>query len=321
MSTSPEHALGLPPERRRRCGHATGEAPAPAREERHGARNGGGKRDPGQAILSQPLCAGAHRDRDRHRARALLSGSRRADEAARRRLHQDDQDDHRADHLLHRRAWHRQHAGHEKGRARRPQGADLLRGADHDRADRRPDRGEHPAARRRHERRREVARHQVDPGLRGEIQGAGHDPVPDGRHSQHGRRSVRVGRDPAGAVLRHPVRVRPAGARRARQGTAQRDRRGVVRPVRRGRDHHEGRADRGVRRDGVHHRQIRRGDALVAREADGRVLRDLHHLRRARARLLRLAGRLQHLQVHPLHQGRAADRARDIVLRSRCCRA
>ena len=33
-----------------------------------------------------------------------------------------------------------------------------------------------------------------------------------------------------------------------------------------------------------------------------------------RARLLRLAGRIQHLQVHPLHQGRAADRARHILL-------
>ena len=183
------------------------------------------------------------------------------------------------------------------------------------RADRRPHRGEHAAARRRHERRRQDARHQGHPGLRGEVQGAGHGPVPDGHHSQHRRRRVRVGRDPAGAVLRHPVRVRPAGARRARQGAAQRDRRGVLRAVRRGRDHHEGRADRRVRRDGVHHRQIRRGDAAVARQADGRVLRDLHHLRRVRARLLRLARGIQHLQVHPLHQGRAADRARHVVLR------
>ena len=43
------------------------------------------------------------------------------DEAARRRLHQADQDDHRADHLLHRRRRHRRHGGHEEGRQdRRP---------------------------------------------------------------------------------------------------------------------------------------------------------------------------------------------------------
>ena len=42
--------------------------------------------------------------------------ARRSDEAAGRRLHQDDQDAHRSDHLLHGRAWHREHEGHEEGR-------------------------------------------------------------------------------------------------------------------------------------------------------------------------------------------------------------
>ena len=37
--------------------------------------------------------------------------------------------------------------------------------------------------------------------------------------------------------------------------------------------HHEGGADRRVRRDGVHHRQVRRRLAAVARQADGHVLR------------------------------------------------
>ena len=36
------------------------------------------------------------------------------------------------------------------------------------------------------------ARHQGDPGLRGEVQGAGHAPVPDGHHSQHGCWSICV---------------------------------------------------------------------------------------------------------------------------------
>ena len=157
----------------------------------------------------------------------------------------------------------------------------------------------------------------LDPGVRREVQGTGHDPVPDGRHPQHGRRRIRIGRDPAGAVLRHPVRVRAAGARRARQVAAQCDRPGLIRAVRRRRHHHEGRTDRRVRRDGLHDRQIRHRDAAVARPADGGLLRDLHHLRCFRARLLRLARRFQHLQVHPLHQGRAADRARHVVLRVR----
>ena len=120
------------------------------------------------------LSAGADRDRRRHRARTFLSGARRADEAVGRRLHQADQDADRADHLLHRRARHRQHAGHEEGRPRRPQGAALLRGHDHAGVDRRPDRHQRAAARRRHERRRQDARHQGDPALRRQVQGAEH---------------------------------------------------------------------------------------------------------------------------------------------------
>ena len=73
----------------------------------------------------------------------LLSRHRRGDEAARRRVHQADQDDHRADHLLHRRHRHRRHGGHEEGRARRRQGAALLRGRHHARAGHRPGRRQH----------------------------------------------------------------------------------------------------------------------------------------------------------------------------------
>ena len=63
---------------------------------------------------------------------------RRGDEAARRRLHQADQDDDRADHLLHGRRRHRRHGGHEEGRQDRRPGAALLRGRQHARAGRRP---------------------------------------------------------------------------------------------------------------------------------------------------------------------------------------
>ena len=209
-------------------------------------------------IHRRPVCPGPACDRARRPARPFLPAARRADEALRRHLHQGDQDDHRADHILHGGARHRQHAGHEEGRPRRPQGADLFRGADHARADRRADRCQHPAARRRHEHRRQHHRHPLDPGLRDQVQGAEHRTVPDGHHPQHRGRRLRPGRDPAGAVLRRPVRVRPADARRARPGAARRHRPGQPRAVRRGRHHHEGGAARGLRRDGLHHRQVRR---------------------------------------------------------------
>ena len=96
-------------------------------EDSHGGERSDNRGPYIQAILHAPLCAGARRHRHRNPARAFLSAAWRADEAARRRLHQADQDDDRAHYLLHRRARHRQHGGHEEGRARRAQGADLLR--------------------------------------------------------------------------------------------------------------------------------------------------------------------------------------------------
>ena len=41
-----------------------------------------------------------------------------------------------------------------------------------------------------------------------------HDRIPDEHHSQHGRRCVREGRDPAGAAVRRAVRLLPASIRR-----------------------------------------------------------------------------------------------------------
>ena len=56
------------------------------------------------------------------------------------------------------------------------------------------------------------------------------------------------------------------------------------------------------------------GTLRVAGLADARLLRHLPDLRLRRAGRRRLAVRLQHLQVHPLHQGGAADRARHQLL-------
>ena len=76
-------------------------------------------------------------------------------------------------------------------------------------------------------------------------------------------------------------------------------------------------ADRRFRRDGLHHRQVRRRHAaprsaqlMLAFYAD---LPDLRVLR-AGHRSRWFCG-LQHPQVHQVHQGRAADRARHLVVR------
>ena len=57
------------------------------------------------------------------------------------------------------------------------------------------------------------------------------------------------------------------------------------------------------------------GTLGAARLADARLLHHLPDLRPRRARRRRLVDGLQHLQVHPLHQGRAADRARHQLVR------
>ena len=62
------------------------------------------------------------------------------------------------------------------------------------------------------------------------------------------------------------------------------------------------------------------GSLRVARQADGHVLRDLPVLHLRRARPDRALPRLLDLEVHQVHQGRAADRARHVVVASRCCR-
>ena len=91
-------------------------------------------------------------------------------------------------------------------------------------------------------------------------------------HSQHDGRCLRAGRNPAGAADFDPVRFRAAQVRRPRHAGVRRYRENVARAVFRGRHHHEVCPDRRLRRDGVHHRQIRRGFAALARQADGHVL-------------------------------------------------
>ena len=90
--------------------------------------------------------------------------------------------------------------------------------------------------------------------------------VPDRRH-------------PAGAVLRGAVRLRADEARRARPCAARPDRRCRARDVRGHRHHHEGRADRRLRRDGVHDRQVRPLGARQPSEPHPHLLRHLGPVR------------------------------------------
>ena len=169
----------------------------------------------GPAVLSPALVPGAPGDGCRHRARRPLPRCRRADGAAWRRLHQGDPHADRAHHLLHGGARHCRDGQHGQGRARCAEGADLLRGADHDRACPRARRGQPVAARRRHERRSRPSRH----GERGAVPRA--DPQPDRHaisarhHPEHLCRRVQRGKRAASALRLGAVR---SGAERDGQG-------------------------------------------------------------------------------------------------------
>ena len=185
---------------------------------------------------------------------------------------------------------------------------------DHARPDDRPAGGELLAAGRRHERRCEDHRYPQHPVLR--HPGAQHERMGLCRahHSQHRGQRIRRGRRAAGAVLRPAVRVQPAVHGRARPsgGAIHRRRDGCV--LRRRPPDHACRADRCVRRHGLHHRPLWSRHPDPARPAHGERLYDLPavHLRRTRRR--RADVRLQHPQVHPLHQRRTADRTRHLVV-------
>ena len=127
-----------------------------------------------------------------------------------------------------------------------------------DRADRRPGHHQPRPARRRHERRPGLARHQ-----------AASPPTPARARCRARSTSCStiipntvVDAFAKGEILQvllfsvH-VRLRPAQVRRPRHARLRHDREDLARAVLDRRHHHEGRADRRVRRDGVHDRQVR----------------------------------------------------------------
>jgi len=265
-------------------------------------------------MVAAPLCAGAPGHRSRNPARPLLSRCRQGHEAARRCVHQAHQDDHRTDHLLHGRGRHRRHGGHEEGRQDRCPRSALFRGRQHALAADRAHHRQCRAARRRHEHQSGHSEHESRGGLRQAWRTGHDDRLPDEHHPEHGRRRVCQGRNPAGAVLCGAVWLRPAPVRRSRHACVRHDREDLARAVQHRRVHHEGGADRRVRRHGVHHWPVRGVDAAVARLADGHVLRHMPCFRVRRARRDCGVARLQHLEIRQVHQGRAADRPGHVVV-------
>ena len=124
-------------------------------------------------------------------------------------------------------------------------------------------------------------------------------------------------RNPAGAAVFDPVRLCADGPWRARPHHARLHRRRRACGVRRHRHRDEGGADRRVRRDGLHHRQVRHRRDPEPDRPDRDVLRHRGAVRVRGARHHRADGRFLDLQVPGLHQGRAADRARHVVLGKR----
>ncbi len=239
----------------------------------------------------------------------------RLDQGARRRLHQADQDGDRADHLLHRRLRHRAYPGCQEGRPHRRQGAGLFRDRLDLRAGDRPHRRQCGAAG------RGLRRRAGRCGQGGRLRQAGRSPEErrflPAHHSGHRGRRLRAGRNPPGAAVLDPVRLRAHGARRARPYHPRVHRRRRARGVRRHRHRHEGGADRRVRRHGLHHRQVRHRRDPQSGRPDRDVLPHRGAVRLRRARHHRADRRLLDLQVPGLHQGRAADRARHLIVGER----
>ena len=103
--------------------------------------------------------------------------------------------------------------------------------------------------------------------------------------------------------------------RRPRHAGLRLDREDLARAVLDRRHHHEGRADRRVRRDGVHDRQVRRRlAACQLGKLMGTFYATCLFFIFVVLGLIARAARLLDLEVHQVHQGRAADRARHVVV-------
>ncbi len=269
-----------------------------------------------KSVVEGTLGSGPDRDGGRHCARNLPPGSCREDAAVRRRFHQGDPHADRADHLLHRRARHRAYGRHGPGRPRRAQGHRLFRDHHHDCAGDRLDHGQSAETWRRDEHRSHHHQRQRDRALCQADRGRRIRAVPDEHHSRHLHRRVCRGQYPAGAVHFRGVRLCPDPAGRAGAGAGRHHRRRGEDDLCRGCHRDVGSAPRGVRRNRLYGRKIRRRLAGVVRQADRRVLPHLRNFRDRGVGAGCLVLRRQPDQADPLHLGRIADLYRDHVVRN-----
>ena len=159
------------------------------------------------------------------------------------------------------------------------------------------------------------ARHQGHRRVHRPGQDAEHDRLPAEHHPEHRRRRLRQGRDPAGAAVRGAVRLRAAQVRRARHAGVRLHREdcrtccssivGIIMQV----------APIGafgamaftIGKYGV-------GSLLSLGKLMGTFYLTCLVFIFVVLGLDRALARLLDLEVHPLHQGRAADRARHVVV-------
>ena len=203
-----------------------------------------------------------------------------------RRLHQADQDDDRADRVLHDRRGHREDGRHEGRRLDRPEGAGLFRSRVDGRAADRPGRRPCREAGQRHPRQRRDARSaggqdrtspsrsrctwstSCSTSSRPRLVAGVRRPATSCRSCScpccSGWRCCKLGQLASSAAAPH---------RSARRGA-----------VRHGRPDRPAGADRRVRSDGVHDRPLWHRHAALAREADGGCLHHVRAVRRHRAR-------------------------------------
>ena len=124
-------------------------------------------------------------------------------------------------------------------------------------------------------------------------------------------------RSASGAAGVDPVGLRHRAAGQARREDQRRHRRRRQGVLRHHPHHRAGRADRRVRRHGLHHRRLWPRLAGQSRGAGRDVLPDQHPVRAGGARHHRAFRRLLDPALHRLHQGRTADRARHVVVGDR----
>ena len=170
-----------------------------------------------ETLVRAAVAVGVRGDGDRDRAREIRSEGRRRYAAARRRVHQADPHADRADHLLHRGAWHRAHGRYGARRARGAEGDHLFRGADHDRAGDRARRGESVETRTRNERESRARRYLRHPAICSSHREPGRRAVSDEYYSGDICGRVHRRQRAAGSAGFGAVRIRADSSGRARQ--------------------------------------------------------------------------------------------------------